>query len=186
MWSFTVSGTQFWYGFIVDFEQGAISLEAPISESAVFAAPAASLLCFRENESVLRLVGSPLDLTIEAENTTALHALSRSPDEVLIAAGDRDGVVRVFSVKNLESTPAVNKVFERTLHSGPVLSLVLSDSMTLVSGGRDRKIALTPFQASDAPTRNLQLNIRCRGLKTHDLQPQTQRIRLEELMAQAK
>ena len=174
---------------VVDLERQGISLELPMPESSVFVAPAPDLLCFRENESAIRLTGSAsgnaIDFQIATGNPTSLDVFVKSFNLILVAVGEGDGIVRVLEISLHEGKATPTVLFEERVHSGPVPSIKFSGTQTVVSGGLDRKIALTPLRADAGPSRNLQLNFRCRGLRTDGLRPEGQRMRLEELKSRA-
>jgi len=158
----------------------------PMPESAIFATPAPGLLCFRESESVVRLVGptaaAEFDCRIAAGDATAVHTLLESPGRALVAIGERNGVVRVVSVDTAQPA-AIDCLFEERVHDGPALGVMLADTQTIVSGGSDKKIALIPFRGTATSRRNLQVNLRCRGLKTAGLKPAAQKLALDQLIA---
>lgn len=170
---------------VVDLEEYGVTLQVPMEESSVFSAPEAGLLCLRENETAVRLVGSiegsDVDIQIPAGNAMSIHAVARSVREILVAVGASDGTVKAFAINAAGDSVVVTPLFEKRIHSAPISSVTFADFQTIVSGGTDRMIALTHLSNMAATSRRFQLSLRCKGLKTDGIKPDAQRKRLDEL-----
>jgi len=165
----------------VDLAGQTLSVQAFLMESSAFVSPRSGVLCFRSSEARVSLVGSGLTCEIATGNATSLDAISGPSGEILVAVGEADGLLRVFAV-TLDMVPAeVKPILVRKAHSGPILSVTFCDSETVASGGLDRTVSLTPLHGPDSVKRTLQLSLRCAGLNTTGLMPESQRKRLDEL-----
>jgi hypothetical protein len=165
---------------LVGLEAPAPAVEIPSSDGSAFTAVSGGLLCFRQSQSVVRLCGThhgkQIDVHVPLESVTSLDAVLLPTGEIDVVAGEAEGRLRVFRVAR---DGTATEIFCETVHAGAVRSVTFADPQTLVSGGRDRKIAVTSTQG--AIGRTMQLTVRCKGLKTDGLEPKAQRDRLEEL-----
>jgi hypothetical protein len=165
---------------VVGLEVPAPAVEIPSSDSSAFTAVSAGLLCFRQSESAVHLRGTrdgkQIDVQVPMQSVTSLDAVLLPTGEIDVVAGEAEGRLRVFRIAG---DGVATEIFCETIHAGAVRSVAFADPQTLVSGGRDRKIAVTSTQG--AVGRTMQLTVRCKGLKTDGLWPKAQRDRLEEL-----
>jgi hypothetical protein len=126
---------------------------------------------------------------IDKGPVSALASRSLSVSEHVVAGGYETGEMRLWSVRLEHARWAATEIGQYQAHNGMVTSIVFLNDEMVLSGGRDRAIAMAGFDRMRPRLlwgpRHLSLTLRCSGLSIGGLQGPREQELLSRLIAAA-